>query len=419
MERVAATGQSGGHPQSKEEMSMYTPIEVAKDVFYVGVNDRVKSRFESLWPLPQGVSYNSYIVRDEKTALIDTVDICYSGIFMRKIRSVLGDRPLDYLVVNHMEPDHSGAVEFLVSQYPGLQIVGNKRTLEMLKGYYGIAGGVTEVKDLEELSLGKHTLQFYLTPMIHWPETMMTYAKETKTLFSADAFGAFGTLDGGVSDAQLCPERYWDEMIRYYSNIVGKFGSPVQAALKKLAGVEIGAICSTHGPVWTMPENIARVTALYDRLSRYDADAGLVVAYGSMYGHTEELAEIIAGEAARNGVKNIVMHNVSKSHESNILRDTFKYRGLIIGSPTYNNKLFPAVDSLLSALQNRGMKNRLFGYFGSFTWADATAKQMEAFAAAMEWEPVAGPAIMKQATLADVQEKALALGRSMAQKLNL
>jgi flavorubredoxin len=396
---------------------MYRPVEVAADVFYVGVNDRTKSRFESLWPLPQGVSYNSYIVRDEKTALIDTVDICYSDIFMRKIRSVLGEKPVDYLVVNHMEPDHSGAVEFLVSRYPGIQIVGNKRTLEMLKGYYGITDNVIEVKDLGEMSLGKHTLQFHMTPMIHWPETMMTYTKETKTLFSADAFGAFGALDGGVSDVQLCPERYWDEMIRYYSNIVGKFGSPVQTALKKLANVEIDAICSTHGPVWTIPENIARVTALYDRLSRYDADAGLVVAYGSMYGHTEELAEIIAGEAARNGVKNIVMHNVSKSHESDILRDAFKYKGLIIGSPTYNNKLFPAVDGLVSALQNRGLKNRFFGYFGSFTWADATARQLEAFAAAMEFELVADPVIMKQAMLADAVEKALALGRVMAQKL--
>lgn len=396
---------------------MYKPIEVTEDIFYVGVNDRTKHLFESLWPLPQGVSYNSYIIRDEKTVLIDTVDICYSDLFMRKIRSVLGDNPIDYLVVNHMEPDHSGSIEFLVSKYPDIQIVGNKRTLEMLKGFYGIVDNVVEVKDLDELSLGKRTLQFYMTPMVHWPETMMTYVRETRTLFSADAFGTFGTLDGGVLDMQLCPERYRDEMIRYYSNIVGKFASPVQTALKKLANVGIDAICSTHGPVWTIPENIADVIALYDRLSRYDAEEGLVIAYGSMYGHTEELAEIIACEAAENGVKSIVMHNVSKSHESDILRDAFKYKGLIIGSPTYNNKLYPAVDSLVSALQNRNLKNRFFGYFGSFTWADATARQLEAFAGAMEFEVVADPVIMKQAMLADVVEKALYLGRTMAQKL--
>ncbi|MEA5128346.1 MAG: FprA family A-type flavoprotein [Proteiniphilum sp.] len=396
---------------------MYKPIEIKEDIFYVGVNDRTKESFESLWPLPKGVSYNSYIIRDEKTVLIDTVDICYSDLFMRKIRSVLGDKSIDYLVVNHMEPDHSGSIEFLVSKYPDIQIVGNKRTLEMLKGFYGIANNVIEVKDLDEMSLGKHTLQFYMTPMVHWPETMMTYVKETKTLFTGDAFGTFGTLDGGVLDTQLCPERYHDEMIRYYSNIVGKFGSPVQTALKKLSNVGIDVICSTHGPVWTIPENIDNVIGLYDRLSRYEAEKGLVIAYGSMYGHTEELADIIATEAAENGAKSIVMHNVSKSHESDILRDAFKYKGLIIGSPTYNNKLYPAVDGLVSALQNRNLKNRFFGYFGSFTWADATARQFEVFAGEMEFELVAEPVIMKQAMLADVVEKARNLGRIMAQKL--
>lgn len=396
---------------------MYKPVEVTEDIFYVGVNDRTKAFFESLWPLPQGVSYNSYIIRDEKTVLIDTVDICYSDLFMRKVRSVLGDNPIDYLVVNHMEPDHSGSIEFLVSKYPNIRIVGNKRTIEMLKGFYGITDNVIEVKDLDEMSLGKHTLQFYMTPMVHWPETMMTYVKEKRTLFSADAFGTFGTLDGGVVDRQLCSERYSDEMIRYYSNIVGKFGSPVQTALKKLTNVGIDVLCSTHGPVWTQHENIARVFTLYDRLSRYEADEGLVIAFGSMYGHTEELAEIIAAEAAENGVMNIMMHNVSKSHESDILRDAFKYKGLIIGSPTYNNKLYPAVDSLVSSLQNRNLKNRFFGYFGSFTWADATARQFEAFAGAMEFELVAEPVIMKQAMIADVVEKARNLGRTMAQKL--
>lgn len=396
---------------------MYKPVEVTENIFYVGVNDRTKHLFESLWPLPQGVSYNSYIIRDEKTVLVDTVDICYSDLFMRKIRSLLGDHPIDYLVVNHMEPDHSGSIELLVSQYPDIQIVGNKRSIEMLKGFYGIADNLFEVKDMDEMSLGRYRLQFYMTPMVHWPETMMTYVKETKTLFTGDAFGTFGTIDGGVLDSQLCPGRYRDEMIRYYSNIVGKFGSPVQTALKKLSNVGINAICSTHGPVWTIQENIADVIALYDRLSRYEAEKGLAIAYGSMYGHTEELAEIIAAEAAENGVKNIVMHNVSKSHESDILRDAFKYKGLIIGSPTYNNKLYPAVDGLVSALQNRGLKNRFFGYFGSFTWADATARQFEAFAGTMEFELVAEPVIMKQAMLADVVEKARNLGRAMAQKL--
>ena len=396
---------------------MYKPLEITKDIFYVGVNDRTKHLFENLWPLPHGVSYNSYLITDEKTALIDTVDVCYSDLFFHKIHSVLGDKPIDYLVVNHMEPDHSGSIGLIVARYPGIRIVGNKRTIEMLKGFYGITSNVILMEDMDELSLGSHTLQFYMTPMVHWPETMMTYVPEKSTLFSADAFGTFGTLDGGVMDRQLNPEKYWDEMIRYYSNIVGKFGSPVQTALKKLNGTVIELLCSTHGPIWTQQENINRVIGIYDKLSRYEADNGLVIAYGSMYGYTEQLAELIATEAAENGLKHIVMHNVAKSHPSEIIRDVFTYKGLIIGSPTYNNKLYPGVESLLSALQNRNLKNRFFGCFGSFTWADASAKQLIAFAEGSDFEFIAEPVIMKQGMLNEVNEKVRVLGSCMARKL--
>ena len=396
---------------------MYKPLEIDKDVYYVGVNDRTKHLFENLWPLPNGVSYNSYIIDDEKRALIDTVDVCYSDLFFQKIAAVLGDKPIDYLIVNHMEPDHSGSIGLLLSRYPDIQIVGNKHTVKMLNGYYGITRNVIMIEDMQTLSLGRNTLRFYLTPMVHWPETMMTYLPEKKMLFSADAFGTFGTLDGGVLDSQLIPERYWSEMIRYYSNIVGKFGSPVQTALKKLTGVPIGTICSTHGPVWKEKENISQVVGLYDRLSRYEAESGLVIAYGSMYGHTEQLAELIAAEAAANGIRNIVMHNVAKSHASDIIRDVFTYKGLIIGSPTYNNKLYPGVESLLSALQNRSLQNRFFGYFGSFTWADASARQLAAFAEESDVELVGDPVVMKQAMMDEVEEKALSLARNMACKL--
>lgn len=398
---------------------MYKPFEITENLFYVGVNDRTKHLFENLWPLPQGVSYNSYIISDEKTALIDTVDICYADVFFRKVKSVLGDRPIDYLIVNHMEPDHSGSIEWIVSKYPDIKIVGNNRTAGMLEGFYGITDNLQVIKDKEELSLGKYTLQFHLTPMVHWPETMMTYVKETKTLFSADAFGTFGTLDGAVTDAQLCPKRYREEMIRYYSNIVGKFGSPVQAALKKLSDVEIGIICSTHGPVWTQPENIADVVSLYDKLSRYEAlENGLVIAYGSMYGNTEQVAEIIASAAAENGVKNIVMHNVSKSHTSDVIRDVFKYNGLVIGSPTYNNKLYPAVETVLAALQNRYVKNRYFGYFGGFTWAGAAVKNLKEFSGQMEFEIVEPAVEIKQSLKEDTAEKARELGKAMAERIN-
>ncbi|MDR1743713.1 MAG: FprA family A-type flavoprotein [Dysgonamonadaceae bacterium] len=397
---------------------MYKPLNISDNIFYVGVNDRTKHLFENLWPLPKGVSYNSYIIRDEKVALIDTVDICYAEIFFNKVDSVLGKKPVDYLIINHMEPDHSGAIEWLVNRYPNIQIVGNNRTADMLKGYYNITENVKMIKDRDILSLGKCTLQFFLTPMLHWPETMMTYVQEHKTIFAGDAFGSFGTLDGGVLDTQTVPEKYEDEMIRYYSNIVGKYGSQVQVALKKLSDIEIEKICSTHGPVWTEKENIGKVVSLYDKLSRYEAEKGLVIAYGSMYGNVEQVAEVIAAEAAANGICNIVLHNVSKSHHSEIIRDIFKYRGLIIGSPTYNNKLYPGVESLLSAIQNRAVKNRCFGYFGGFTWAGAAVKHLKEFSETIGFETV-GPSVeIKQSLNAATLEEAVALGRNMAEKLN-
>lgn len=397
---------------------MCKPLEIEKDIYYIGVNDRTKHLFENLWPLPNGVSYNSYLIIDEKITLVDTVDICYADVFFRNIKSLIGDRQIDYLVVNHMEPDHSGSIGLLLNRYPEIKIVGNKRTVEMLKGYHGITCNLVEIVDLDTLNLGENKLQFFLTPMVHWPETMMTYIQEKKTLFSGDAFGTFGAIDGGVLDTQIRPEKYWNEMIRYYSNIVGKFGSPVQTALKKLSKVEINYICSTHGPVWTKNGSVEKVIGIYDKLSKYEADSGLVIVYGSMYGNTAEIADIIAASASQNGLKDIVIHNVSKSHESEIIRDVFKYKGLIIGSPTYNNKLHPAVESILSALQNRNIKNRLFGYFGGFSWSDASERTLKSFADEMAFEVVANPVVIKQGMKEEAFEKANNLGMVMAQKLS-
>lgn len=391
--------------------------EIKKDLYYLGVNDRTKHAFENLWPLPYGVSYNSYLLNDDKTALFDTVDVCYSDVFLSKLEYALNGKALDYIVINHMEPDHSGSLALLRTKYPDVEIVGNARTIEMVKGYYGITEKVKVIVDGEELNLGKHVLRFCLIPMVHWPETMATYDITSKTLFSGDAFGAFGALDGGVTDAQLRPERYWDEMIRYYSNIVGKFGSPVQKALAKLSGIEIETICSTHGPVWTEKENIRKVIALYDKLSKYEAEPGVVVVYGSMYGHTEQMAETIASELAGQGIRDIIVHNASVTHHSYIIRDVFKYKGLIVGSPTYNNKLYPEIDSLLTKLSGREIKDRYFGYFGSFTWAGAAVKNLTAFAETSGWEVVGVPVEMKQAMDEKSCEAAIALAQAMALKM--
>lgn len=396
---------------------MYKPIEINKNLFYVGVNDRSKHLFENLWPLPKGVSYNSYLIRDEKTALIDTVDIGFTDVFLEKLHVVLGNRPLDYLVINHMEPDHSGALTFLLAKYPDIQLIGNARTADMLQGYYNITDNILLVKDKEELFLGENRLQFFLTPMVHWPETMMTYVQETKTLFAGDAFGTFGTLDGGVMDSQLNPDFFWDEMVRYYSNIVGKFGGPVQKAIQKLENLEIATICPTHGPVWTQPENIERVLSLYNKLSKYESEKGLVIAYGSMYGNTERVAETIAAEAAAKGVKNIVMHNMAKSHISYVLQDVFKYKALIIGSPTYDSKLYPAVQSLLNTLENKNLKNRYFGYFGGHSWAGTALRLLGEFADKMQFENVFNAVDIKQSINEETYKQAVALGSIMAEKV--
>lgn len=385
-------------------------------LYYVGVNDRLKHRFEGLWPLPLGVSYNAYLIDDEQTALVDTVDAgCFEQL-LSNIRAVLGDRPLDYLVINHMEPDHSGSIALLRARYPRLRIVGNKKTLEMVGGYYGSAGDAPlTVTDGDVLSLGRHTLRFYLTPMVHWPETMMTYEETTATLFSGDAFGAFGALNGGVVDARIYTPPYFDEMVRYYADIVGKYGVPVQAALKKLSGLDVRMICSTHGPVWTC--QAPDVVALYDRLSRYEAEDGVVVAYGSMYGNTARMAEAVAAALSEAGVRRIAMHDLSRSHLSYVLADVFRLRGLILGAPTYNGGLYPPMQALVEALVERGLKNRLTGCFGSFTWAGKAAGRLGEFIVRSGFEAVASPVEMKQGFNASALSACTALGRAMAARL--
>lgn len=390
--------------------------EIANQIYYVGVNDRQKTLFENMWPLPYGVSYNAYLIVDEQTVLIDTVDVCYSDLFLKKVAEALQGRTLDYLIVNHMEPDHAGSIRLLRQQYPDVKIVGNTKTFGMLAGFHGITDGLYEVKEGDTLNTGAHQLSFYMAPMVHWPEVMVTYDATDKILFSADAFGSYGTLDGAVVDKDMDCSHYWDEMVRYYANIVGKYGNPVQRALQKLSALEIKTICSTHGPVWQ--EHVAKAVGIYDRLSRYEAEDGVVILYGSMYGHTEQMAEVVAAALADNGVKRIVMHNVSKTPASYILADVFRYKGIIVGSPTYSNQLFPEVEAVLSKIELREVKNRLFGYFGSFSWAGAAVKRLAAFGEKMKWETVGTPAEQKQGMTAADYAACYALGEAMAKKLS-
>ncbi len=396
-------------------MNMERKSKIEGNVHYVGVNDRHKDLFEGMWPLPYGVSYNSYLIDDDMIALIDTVEVCYFEIYLRKIRAIIGDRKINYLIINHMEPDHSGSIRLIKHYYPDVVIVGNKQTFAMIEGFYGVTGEQYMVKDGDFLALGKHILKFYMTPMVHWPETMMTFEKNHGILFAGDGFGCFGALDGGFLDSRIHTDRYWDEMVRYYSNIVGKYGGPVQRALQKLADLPISVICSTHGPVWT--ENIPRVIDIYDRLSRYEAEEGVVIAYGTMYGNTELMAETIAEELSARGIKNIVMYNVNRTHHSYILADVFRYRGLIVGAPTYSGSLYPAVEDLFTKLLLREIKGRYLGLFGSFCWAGTAVKKMGEIASKGNFELVGDPIEMKQSMKDITYTQCANLAGAMADRL--
>lgn len=374
--------------------------KISDRIYSVGVNDDDKVLFEGLWPIPYGVSYNSYLVVDEKVALIDTVECGFEDEFLANINEAIGGRNIDYLVVNHMEPDHSSLVAYMLETYPGLQIIANAKTVPMLKGYYGTPEErITVVGEGSSLSLGGCTLNFSLIPMVHWPETMVTWLAEENTLFSGDAFGTFGAVAEEIVDEDGTFEQYKDEMTRYYACIVGKYGTPVQTALKKLSGLEIKRICSTHGPVWE--QNIPQVVALYDRMSRYEVERGVCIVYGSMYGNTAAAADALALELEARGIPyaihDLAGNNAGELGLSGALRDVFKYDTIIVGSPTYNNGIFPPVETFMKALQTRLIKGRRFYAFGSYTWSGASVSLLNSLATAMGFELLGGGLSFAQA----------------------
>ena len=366
--------------------------KISERIYYVGVNDDTKTLFEGLWPLPYGVSYNSYIVADSKVALIDTVEHGFEDEFFANVTEALGDRNIDYLIVNHMEPDHSSLITDMLQRYPDMKIVGNAKTLPMLQGYYGTsAERVIVVKEGDSIDLGSCSLSFHMIPMVHWPETMVTWLAEENTVFSGDAFGTFGAVNEEVVDSEGTFGSFRDEMMRYYSNIVGKYGTPVQSALKKLSGLEVKRICSTHGPVWE--KSVPEVVALYDRMSRYEVERGVCIAYGSMYGNTAAAAEALAEELRRQGVP-CAVHDLAGNVNpglglSGALRDVFKYDTIVAASPTYNNGIFPPVETFMKALQARLIKGRRFYALGSYTWAGSSVNLLNSFAESLGFDVLA------------------------------
>lgn len=361
--------------------------EIVPGLKYVGVNDRAAHLFEAMWPLPYGISYNSYLVEGaDKVALIDAVEVSETNVLFSHIQTAAPKKKIDYLVVNHMEPDHSGSIPLVLQAYPDIKIVGNRQTMAMLKGFYHIdnPANLLEVTDGAEIDLGGKKLRFILTPMVHWPETMMTWLAEDRVIFSGDAFGCFGALNGAVVDSDMVTDVYFREMYRYYSNIVGKYGRPVVKALEKIKDLDMAYICTTHGPVWH--DEIARVIDIYNRMAKYEPEDGVVIVYGSMYGNTGDVAEMIAAELASRGMRNIKIHNVSTASMSEVISDAFRYKGLIVGSPTYSMTLFPAIMQFMEAMATREVKNKAFGLFGSFAWASAAPKALRGYAERMGWE---------------------------------
>jgi flavorubredoxin len=354
-------------------------MKLSERVSYVGVNDFRMKQFENQWPIPEGISYNSYLIIDEKVALMDTVDYAFADEFIANLKNELGDRKIDYIVVNHMEPDHSALISLIRKEYPDCVIVTNARAAQMLDGYQGIEDNVKIIKEGESLPLGSCQLRFFMIPMVHWPETMVSWCPEEKTLFSGDAFGSFKAAPPCITDSKSnIYNEYADEMTRYYASIVGKYGQTVQNALKKLRNLEFTRICSVHGPVWE--KEIPQVVGLYDKLSQYKGDKGVCIAYGSMYGNTEKAAKALAAELEKRNIQ-YGIHNLTAENYSYALRDVFKYDTLIVGAPTYNMEIFPPVRQFMEGVVDRLVKNRRFAAFGSFTWAAASVQLLNCMAA--------------------------------------
>ena len=387
---------------------MYCTRKLTEQVTWVGGSDRRLALFENLFPVPHGVSYNSYVIMDEKTAVLDTADAAISRQFLENVLHTLGGRPLDYLVVNHMEPDHCANIEALALRFPGMKIVGNAKTFTFMKQFYDLPleERMITVKEGDTLSLGSHTLHFYMAPMVHWPEVMVTYESSEKLLFSADAFGTFGAVNGNLFSDEVNFDRDWlDDARRYYANIVGKYGLQVQAALKKLSALDIAMICPLHGPVWR--ENLDYLLGKYDKWSRYEPEEKAVaIFYASMYGDTENAADILAAGLAEGGVRNIAMYDVSSTHISYLISEVFRCSHLVLAAPTYNNGIYPAMANLLHDMKALMLQNRTVGLVENGSWAPVSGKliraELEGLKGFQVLEPVAS---LKSALKGDSMEQ--------------
>ena len=402
---------------------MHNIQPISNDLIYVGVSDRRTALFENVYPIPRGVSYNSYVLLDEKTALMDTADITVSEQFFENVSAALNGRQLDYLIVNHMEPDHGALIAPLLLRYPQATVVCTAKAAQMMEQFFGTKpANLQAVKEGDTLSLGKHNLVFTMAPMVHWPEVMMTYDTTDKVLFSADAFGTFGALSGNLYADEVNFEGEWlDDARRYFINIVGKYGQPVQTVLKKAAALDIQMICPLHGPVWRVPSLQGGVTngqggsnpswfiGKHDVWSRYEPeDKGVVIIYGSIYGHTESAALRLGTLLGQRGVKNIKAYDASRTHVSELVSECFRASHIVLAASTYNNGIFTPMENLLADLKAHDWKKRTVALIENGSWAPNSGKLMRAMVEEMKDMTVLGDTFTLKSAMQPAQENDLA-----------
>lgn len=383
--------------------------EISEDLVYVGASDRRLALFENVYPIPRGVSYNSYVLLDEKTVLLDTADAAVGQQFFENLTAALNGRNLDYLVVNHMEPDHCALIEDLVLRYPATTIVTNAKAAAMIRQFFtfDIDSRLHTVSEGDTLSTGRHTLHFVMAPMVHWPEAMVTYDATDKVLFSADAFGTFGALNGNIFADEVNFDHDWlDDARRYLVNIVGKYGPQVQALLKKASGLDIQMICPLHGPIWR--KDLGYFIGKYDLWSRYEAEEkGILIVYGSIYGHTAAAAEKMASLLAERGVRNIAMYDASHTDVSQLVSEAFRYSHIVLASSTYNNGIFTPMETFLTDLKAHNLQNRSIAIIENGTWAPVSGKLMRGLVEQMKNMTFIGETLTLKSAMKDSQIEAM------------
>ncbi|MBR4637903.1 MAG: FprA family A-type flavoprotein [Bacteroidales bacterium] len=388
---------------------MNTSRQISSDLWYVGASDRRLALFENMMPIPSGTSYNSYVLTDEKTVLLDTVDQAVCSQFLENLNAVLAGRALDYIVVHHVEPDHLASLLDVLVRWPDAVIVCSLQASRFMKQFLEIPEQVQFqiVKEGDVLSTGKHALHFVGAQMVHWPEVLVSYDATDKVLFSADAFGTFGALGGNLYADEVNFDREWMyEARRYYTNIVGKYGIQVQNLLKKAATLDIAMICPLHGPIWR--QDFGKFIEKYDKWSRYEPeDKEVVVIYGSMYGHTESVATVLAGLLANKGCRNVRMYDVSATHVSYLVSESFRCSHIVLVAPTYNGGLYPPMENYLLDIKAHLLQNRTFTVIENGSWAPVSGNAVKAILGEMKNTTVLEPAVTFKSAMKETQKAEL------------